>query len=132
MLEASVGTADMLQITPQMRILVAVEPADFRKGIDGISQLCRHVLNENPFSGSVFVFRNRRKTAIKALVYDGRGYWLCHHRLSKGRFKNWPEGKESAIDFEAHELQVLLCGGDPKATKVQPAWRPVRKLSSIQ
>ena len=80
----------MLQITPQMKILVAVEPADFRKGIDGLVRLCKDVLRQDPFAGSVFVFRNRRGTAIKVLVYDGQGFWLCHKRLSEGRFRWWP------------------------------------------
>ncbi len=60
----------MIQLTPQMRILVAVEPADFRKGIDGLCQLCRQALGADPFSGGVFVFRNRLGTAIKLIVYD--------------------------------------------------------------
>ena len=67
----------MIQITPQMRILLAVAPADFRKGIDGLAGVCRRVLGSDPFSGYVFVFRNRRATAIKILVYDGQGFWLC-------------------------------------------------------
>ncbi len=75
----------MLQITPQMKILVAVEPADFRKGIDGLVRLCKDSLQQDPFDGAVFVFRNRRGTAITVLVYDGQGFWLCHKRLSKGR-----------------------------------------------
>ena len=73
----------MIQLTPQMRILVAVEPADFRCGIDGLARLCRSRLGEDPFSGAVFVFRNRKGTAIKSLVYDGQGYWLLYKRLSK-------------------------------------------------
>ena len=70
----------MIQITPQMRILVAVHPADFRKGIDGLAQLCRAVLQQDPFSGALFVFRNRRATSIKVLVYDGQGFciWPTH------------------------------------------------------
>jgi transposase len=80
----------MLQITPQMKILVAVEPADFRKGIDGLVRLCKESLGHDPFAGTVFVFRNRRGTAIKVLVYDGQGFWLCHKRLSEGRFRWWP------------------------------------------
>ncbi len=60
----------MLQLTPQMRILVSVEPADFRKGIDGLARICREELSSDPFSGAVFVFRNRRATAIKILSYD--------------------------------------------------------------
>jgi transposase len=116
----------MIQITPQMRILVAVEPADFRCGIDGLSRLCRERLGEDPFSGAVFVFRNRRRTAIKALVYDSQGFWLCYKRLSTGRFRWWPRRAEEAVTaLAAHELQVLLCAGDPDATRAAPAWRPV-------
>ena len=77
----------MLQITPHMLIFVAIEPIDFRKGIDGI---CRKMLKD-PFSGQIFVFRNRSKTAITILLYDGQGFWLCQKRLSKGRFKWWPK-----------------------------------------
>ena len=67
----------MVSITPQMRILVAVAPADFRKGIDGLGGVCRKALGTDPLSGCVFVFRNRRGTAIKILAYDGQGFWLC-------------------------------------------------------
>jgi transposase len=109
----------MIQITPQMRILVAVEPADFRKGIDGLSQQCRNEFEENPFSGTVFVFRNRRKTAIKVLVYDGQGFWLCTKRLSTGR------GDEILNAVEAHELVILLRGGDPSGLVTAPVWRKV-------
>jgi transposase len=72
----------MIQVTPQMRILLAVQPADFRKGIDGLAQVCRQVLKKDPFSGYVFIFRNKRATAIKVLMYDGQGFWLCQKRLS--------------------------------------------------
>ena len=60
----------MIQVTPQMRILLAVAPADFRRGMDGLARLCREVLQTDPFSGAAFVFRNRRRTAIKIVVYD--------------------------------------------------------------
>ena len=59
----------MIQITPQMRVVVAIEPADFRKGIDGLARLCHEALGHDPFGGWVFVFRNRRATALKVLVY---------------------------------------------------------------
>ena len=116
----------MIQVTPQMRILVAIEAADFRKGIDGLAGLCRTVLETDPFSGCVFVFRNRRSTSVKVLVYDGQGFWLCQKRLSRGRFRFWPRGRGGqAKGFEAHELQVLLSGGDFAATRVAPPWRRV-------
>jgi transposase len=116
----------MIQITPQMRILVAVEAADFRRGIDGLARLCRESLGTDPFTGTMFVFRNRRRTAIKLLVYDGQGFWLCHKRLSQGQFRWWPSRCEAAgTSLRAHELQVLLCGGDPGATQAAPVWRQV-------
>ncbi len=60
----------MIQLTPQMRVLVATEAIDFRKGIDGLASVVKAVLADDPFSGAVFVFRNRRATAVKLLVYD--------------------------------------------------------------
>lgn len=116
----------MIQVTPQMRVLVAVEPADFRRGIDGLAQTCRAVLQSDPFSGAVFVFRNRRRTAVKILVFDGQGFWLCQKRLSTGRFRWWPSRRTEAVtSLQAHELHVLLCGGDPSGTKGAPVWRKV-------
>ncbi len=116
----------MIQITPHMRVLVAVEAADFRRGIDGLARLCRETLKTDPFSGTAFVFRNRRGTAVKILLYDGQGFWLCHKRLSAGRFRWWPsQGRDATSALRAHELQVLLFGGDPRATKAAPEWRRV-------
>lgn len=116
----------MIQVTPHMRILVAVKPADFRRGIDGLARVCRAELHRDPFSGWVFVFRNRRAKAIKILVYDGQGFWLCQKRLSQGRFRWWPgEGSAATGTLEAHQLPVLLSGGDPAAAKGAAAWRRV-------
>jgi transposase len=116
----------MIQITPQMRILLCVEPADFRNGIDGLVRLCRQRLQTDPFGGALFVFRNRRATALKCLVYDSQGFWLCQKRLSKGHFSWWPEGKgQRAHRLAAHELQLLLWNGDPSRSRVSPVWKSV-------
>jgi len=117
----------MLQITPQMKILVAVEPADFRRGIDGLARLCRDRLQHDPFAGAVFVFCNRRRTALKALTYDGQGFWLCHKRLSKGHFPWWPAAAagEGVQRLAAHQLAVLLAAGNPTQTGAAADWRPV-------
>jgi len=115
----------MIQVAPQMRIFLALEPADFRKGIDGLAQICRATLERDPFSGALFVFRNRSGTALKVLAYDGQGFWLCYKRLSRGRFRWWPKGKEPSCRLEAHDLQLLLWNGDPSQSQVAPRWRPL-------
>lgn len=119
----------MLQITPQMRVLVAVEPIDGRKGIDSLARLCKQTLRDDPFSGCVFLFRTKSGTTIKALVFDGTGFWLAQKRLSEGRFKWWPQGGEAACPLEAHQAQILFAAGDPSA-RGAPVWRSVRPKAS--
>ena len=116
----------MIQLTPQMRLLVAVAPVDFRRGIDGLCRLCRELLSSDPLSGAVFVFRNQRGSAIKLLTYDGQGFWLCQKRLSQGKFQHWPESPGGVQrELLAHELAVLLAGGNPERTHAAPQWRRV-------
>lgn len=119
----------MILFTPHMRILVAVAPVDFRKGIDGLAQVCRSRLSADPLAGTVFVFRNRRATAIRVLAFDGSGFWLCHKRLSTGRYRFWPAGDKHALTLEAHQVQLLLAGGDPAAGDTAPL--PWRRISAV-
>ena len=118
------GVGVLIQITPQLRILVAIDAIDGRKGIDSLAQLCREKLDADPFSGCLFIFRSRRGTAIKLLAYDGQGFWLATKRLSKGRFKWWPTGSEAARTLRAHQAQLLLAAGNPDAVAA-PVWRRV-------
>jgi len=116
----------MIQVTPNMRILLAVQPADFRRGIDGLARLCREELRSDPMSGAVFVFTNRRRTTIRLLCYDTQGFWLMTKRLSAGRFRWWPQDSGDRVTaLEVHQLQVLLWNGNPEQTGVAPAWRKV-------
>ena len=116
----------MIQVTPHMRIMLAIEPADFRKGIDGLAGLCKKVLQVDPFGGIVFIFRNRKGTSIKILIYDGQGFWLCQKRLSTGRFRWWPDrfNKKTKI-LAAHELQLLLWNGNPQMSPVGEMWKKI-------
>ena len=121
----------MLSLTPQMRILVAVAPVDFRNGIDGLGGVCRRQFREDPLGGCVFVFRNRRGTAVKILMYDGQGFWLCQKRLSKGRFRWWPESAAEVVwEMEARELQLVLWNGDPSGGVMGPLWRGLQASRS--
>lgn len=113
----------MIQITPHMKVLVAVEPVDFRKGIDGLAAVCRQALQTDPMTGTLFVFCSRRRHAIKCLVYDTQGFWICQKRLSQGRFKGWPTGQARALQWDPLQLQALLWNGDPARTAAGPVWR---------
>jgi len=119
----------MIQITPHMKILACQSIIDFRKGIDGLAELCRSELRNDPFSGCLFIFRNRRKTAVKILVYDGQGFWLCQKRLSSGQFQWWPSSFDAqGCELQAHELQVILAAGNHQGVSTLKDWR---KISSI-
>lgn len=116
----------MIQLTPHLRILVAVEPVDFRKGIDGLRGICRRSFGLDPMEGTLVVFRNRRKTAIKIMMYDGQGFWLCQKRLSQGTFRWWPnrtDGRLSALAM--HELQILIWNANPQQVEMAS---PCRKI----
>jgi transposase len=121
----------MIAVTPQMRIMVAIEPVDFRKGIDGISRVCKAVLSEDPFDGTLFVFRSRAAKAIKLLAYDGQGFWLAQKRLSDSKFRYWPSApaQGQARVLLAHQFNLLIWGGDPKAAQAAPMWRPLNAAS---
>jgi transposase len=115
----------MLQITPHMRILVCMQSIDFRKGIDGIAAVCRNHLQEDPHTGTLFLFRNRSKCSIRILVYDGQGFWLCTKRLSKGKFKWWPQSSSESIRIQSWDLQTLLGNGNPCAASFGGDWRKI-------
>ena len=114
----------MIQLIPQLRILLACQPIDFRNGIDGLAAICKRELDENPFSGTLFVFRNRRGTTLKLLCHDGLGFWLVTRRLSQGRIRWWPNSQDAALHpIEAQQLSVLLYNGLPEQANFAPAWR---------
>jgi len=115
----------MLSFSPLTPVFVAVQPVDFRRGIDGLVHTTRSVLVENPMEGAVFVFRNRAKTAIKLLFYDGQGYWMCLKRLSSGRLAWWPSGTQPSAPLAARELQILLWNGNPSQAHFGEDWRPL-------
>ena len=112
-------------ITPGLRVYLAPGSTDMRKSFRGLVAATREVLEEDPTSGHLFGFCNRRRTQLKLLLYDGQGFWLCQKRLSSGRFKHWAQPGPSTRQVVAHELSVLLAGGDFAAVRAHPLWRNV-------
>ena len=102
----------MIKLTRQTPILLAIAPSDFRAGIDGFVAVCRQQLKQNPSSGTLFVFINRNKTMIRALTYDGSGFWLMTKRLSKGKFTGWPKSTDPISKIAAIKLKQILSGHD--------------------
>ncbi len=118
----------MLQVTPQHHLMIAVESVDFRKGIDGLVALSRRELNNNPFAGYLFIFRNSRRTSIKLLNYDGNGWWLCQKRFSSGKLAWWPQNAEQASKLRAVELLIILQQGCPHKAQIPVDWRALPDL----
>jgi transposase len=113
----------MLQLTSQQKLLLAVEPVDFRCGIDGLMAFCKAKLAADPFSGMVFIFTNRNRTAVKLLMYDSNGFWLATKRFSQGKLAWWPTDNQSVVQVQAAALQVLLSQGDPRFMHTPVPWR---------
>ena len=114
----------MLKITDQSRILIGTDPVDFRKGLDGFVALCAQQSKTSPRDGTLFVFRNRAKTMVRALVYDGNGYWLATKRLSSGRFAHWPCSREPLCLGSARQILELL------KTLPSDSCKPMKPLSN--
>lgn len=112
----------MLSLPSGIRIWLVVGVTDMRKGYDGLSALVQTALNENPFSGQIYVFRGRRGDRIK-LLWDSRdGLCLLQKRLRQGKFV-WPLAQNGAIVLSAAQLSMLLEGIDwrqPKRTALSP------------
>lgn len=110
----------MFGLTTATKIYIAVEAIDMRKGFEGLHGLVRDHLGQDPLSGHVFLFTNRTRTRLKALVWDGSGLWVCAKRLEKGRFR-WPEAEARSVTLRAAELAMLVGGLDLKKT-VERRW----------
>jgi transposase len=114
----------MLSLPPSVRILLAREPADMRKGFDGLAHLVQSVLAEDPFSGHLFVFRNRRGDRLKILYWAGDGFALWYRRLEKGTFR-FPipsESEATNVPVKAADLLMLLEGVDLNRVRRRPRY----------
>lgn len=113
----------MITVSPSAKIFLAVESVDFRNGINGFGKICRQKLRQDPMKGAFFVFRNRRKTTIKILIYDGESFWLITRRLSNGKLKWWPIALQSPGTITPKEFQTLLMNGNPESAEFGDDWK---------
>jgi transposase len=103
------------------RIYLACGATDMRKGFDGLAMLAQQALQQDPFSGALFLFRGKRGDLVKALWFDGQGMCLFAKRLERGRFV-WPSAKDGAVRLSAAQLSMLLEAIDWRAPL--RSWRP--------
>ena len=112
----------MIQISPRDKIFIAINPVDFRIGIDSAVMILKG-LKADAFAGAFFVFINKKKTAIKVLAYDGQGMWLMHKRLSQGKFTWWPSSVDDLAEIDPKNFVILLFDGDTKTLMAQKNWK---------
>jgi transposase len=104
------------------KIYIAIEAVDMRKGFEGLHGLVRDYLGQDPSSGHLFLFTNRTRTRLKALVWDGSGLWVCAKRLEKGRFR-WPQADHArSIVMRPEELAMLINGWDVAQARPRKNW----------
>jgi len=108
----------MISLLPTTTIFLATAPTDLRKAYDGLAVLVRQSLGQDPLSGSLYVFCNRRRDRLKILFWEEGGYWLCARRLEQGTFR-WPQREEACARYRREELVLLLGGIDLKQTQAR-------------
>ena len=122
----------MLTLGSSVRIYVAAETVDLRNGFDGLAAVTRQIIREDPLSGHLFVFVNRRRNRLKILVWEPSGYLLVYKRLEQGRFHlpTAPLAGERHIRIEAAELGLMLEGIDLRGARRRKRWSPQKVLAS--
>lgn len=105
------------------RILIARDSVDFRKQIDGLAAVCEQHLGEEPLDGTLFLFTNRKRTSLKALIWTHGGFSLVYKKLEKGRFK-WPATDGDRAFLSRAELAALLEGIDLADSRKLNRWNP--------
>ena len=116
----------MLTLPATVRIYVAAEPVDLRRGFDGLAAATREIIRAEPLSGHLFVFLNRQRNRLKILLWEPSGYLLIYKRLEYGRFRLSAEPRPGArhIEMEATELALMMEGIDLRGARRRKRWVP--------
>jgi transposase len=108
----------MLSLPASVRVFAAREHVDFRKGFDGLCQIVRDHFGDDPLSGHLYLFFNRRRNRVKILMWDRNGFWLLYKRLERGVFERIG-GDEDKMEIDRARLAMLLDGFDTKSSKIR-------------
>lgn len=112
----------MLSVPAKLRIFLCTRPTDLRKGFDGLHGLVLEVLKQNPLSGDLFAFLNKRRDRLKLLMWEGDGWLILYKRLESGRFGP-PAGQSDSITLSSAQLALLLGGIDLTQTRQRKRYR---------
>jgi len=112
----------MLSLPPSVRIFLCLLPADMRWSFDSLAMLAKGVLAQDPLSGHLFVFRNRRGDRVKILYWDRDGYALWYKRLEAGVFR-FPRRPGDGLEVSATDLALVLDGIDVAGVKRHKRYR---------
>ena len=109
----------MLALPPSVKIFVAREPVDMRKSFDGLSAVVCNIVNEDPQSGHLFLFINKRRNRAKIIWWEQSGYWMLYKRLESGQFQifDQADGNEGSFSCKASDMMLLLEGIDLRRAK---------------
>jgi len=120
----------VLSLPPTVRVFFAVEPVDLRKGFNGLANITRSLLAEDPLSGHLFVFINRRRNRVKILFWDRSGWCIYYKRLERGTIsppRRWGVA-DNKVEVEAAELMLILEGIDLSDARRRPRWKPTSTM----
>jgi len=123
----------MLTLPASVRIYVAADAVDLRRGFDGLAAATRSLIQQDPLNGHLFVFLNRRRNRIKVLAWDRTGYLLIYKRLERGRFHlpTQPAPGRRHVELDAGDLALMLEGVDLRGARRHKRWRRLpHELSS--
>lgn len=123
----------MLTLPSTVRIYVSVEPVDLRRGFDGLAAATRQIIRENPLSGHLFVFLNRRANRLKILLWEPSGFLLLYKRLETGRFRlpQAPPLGQRHVEMEATDLALMMEGIDLRGARRRKRWIPQKNVATF-
>ncbi|MBW2736446.1 MAG: IS66 family insertion sequence element accessory protein TnpB [Deltaproteobacteria bacterium] len=121
----------MLTFPSTVRVYLAAEPVDLRKGFDGLSAATRTILKRDPLSGYFFVFYNRRRNRLKVLLWQPSGFLIIYKRLERGCFQvpSATRFGQTHVEMEATELLLMIEGIDLRGAKKRKRWSPLKALA---